>query len=53
MPIDDLYRIMKEFIELPYEHRKAMGIVGRKWMEDFFDKTKVVGETIDQLFVEK
>ena len=47
---DDLYRAMKEFIALSYEERKAMGLAGRKRMEDVFDKRKVVDKTISWLF---
>lgn len=46
---DDLYKVMKKFAELPYDKRKAMGLAGRKYMEEFFDKTKVVAETIHNL----
>lgn len=46
---EDLYRVMKHFTELPYEERKAMGLAGRKRMEEIFDKRKVVGETITEL----
>jgi galacturonosyltransferase len=45
----DLYRVMKKFTELPYEERKAMGLAGRKRMEEKFDKKKVVQTTIKQL----
>lgn len=46
---EDLYRVMKRFTELPYEERKAMGLAGRKRMEEIFDKRKVVAETIAHL----
>lgn len=46
---DDLYRCMKKMCELSYEDRKAMGMMGRKHMEDIFDKRKVVDETIMRL----
>lgn len=46
---EDLYRVMKEFVELPYEEKKAMGLAGRKHMEEVFDKKKVVEETIQKL----
>jgi galacturonosyltransferase len=46
---DDLYRVMKKFTELSYEERKAMGLAGRKRMEEMFDKKKVVEETIRNL----
>lgn len=47
---DDLYRVMKKFVELSYEERKAMGLSGRKRMEDIFDKKKVVSKTLSRLF---
>lgn len=47
---EDLYRVIKKFAELPYEERKAMGLAGRKHMEEVFDKKKVVEETICVLY---
>ena len=46
---DDLYSVMKKFIALPYEARKAMGLAGRRRMEEIFDKKKVVEETIGSI----
>ena len=46
---EDLYRVMKHFTEFPYEERKAMGLAGRKRMEEVFDKRKVVAETVKEL----
>ena len=46
---EDLYRVMKKFAVLPYEERKAMGLAGRKHMEEVFDKKKVVADTIAHL----
>lgn len=46
---DNLYQVMKEFTKLSYEERKAMGLAGRKRMENVFDKKKVVAETITGL----
>ena len=43
---DDLYKIMKKFVALPYEVRKEMGLAGRKHMENVFDKKKVVSDTV-------
>ncbi len=40
---------MKKICELSYEERKAMGLAGRKRMEDIFDKKKVVSDTIEVL----
>lgn len=47
--VDSLYEKMKKFINLTYEERKAMGMAGRKHMEEVFDKNKVVKETIEGL----
>lgn len=47
---DDLYRVMKKLVALSFEERKAMGLAGRKHMETFFDKKKVVQETISKLY---
>lgn len=46
---DDLYKVIKKFIELPYEDRKAMGLTGRKYIEEVFDKKKIVARTIEFL----
>lgn len=46
---DDLYKKMKEFTELSYEERKAMGLASRKHMENVFDKKVVVNETVSKL----
>ena len=43
---EDLYKAMKIFTKLSYAERKNMGLAGRKHMENFFDKKKVVAETI-------
>lgn len=43
---DNLYRAMKQILEMPRESRAAMGIAGRKKMELEFDKKKVVAETL-------
>lgn len=47
--IDDLYKVMKKFIGLSYQERKKMGLAGRKRMEKYFDKKKVVEKTISRL----
>lgn len=46
---EDLYQVMKRFIELPYEERKNMGLAGRKRMEKVFDKKEVVERTMRTL----
>lgn len=46
---DSLYEKMKKFTKLTYKERKAMGMAGRKHMEEVFDKRKVVKATIEGL----
>lgn len=46
---DSLYNAMAGFLSLTQEQRKTMGCVGRKHMEDVFDKKMVVAETFDGL----
>lgn len=46
---DDLYKVIKKFIELPYKERKVMGVAGRKYMEEVFDKKKIIAKTIEFL----
>ena len=47
---ESLYEAMKAMIEKTREERERMGKVGRKHMEDVFDKKKVVEETVKHLF---
>lgn len=37
---DDLCRAMKRYDKFSYEKREAMGVAGRKHLEDIFDKKK-------------
>lgn len=46
---DSLYQMMKKFMTLSYDERKAMGIAGREHMVEMFDKRKVIEETINKL----
>ena len=46
---ESLYETMKRFCALPTQKRKAMGLAGRKHMQDVFDKRKVVEETVQRL----
>lgn len=46
---ESLYEAMKRMLHTSREERAQMGRVGRKHMEDVFDKKKVVEETIIQL----
>jgi galacturonosyltransferase len=45
-----LYQAMKTMTETPRNEREQMGVIGRKHMEDVFDKKKVVADTIEHLF---
>lgn len=47
---DDLYYVMKKFVMLSCDIRTAMGLAGRKRMEEIFDKKKVVKDTVKYLF---
>ena len=47
---ESLYEAMKAMIEKTREEREQMGQVGRKHMQDVFDKNKVVSDTIKYLF---
>lgn len=46
---EDLYQLMKKFVMLPCDVKKAMGLAGRKHMEEVFDKKKIVKETLKEL----
>lgn len=46
---DDLYRVMKKLIELTYDKKRSMGLFGREYMEEKFDKRIVVKETVDKI----
>lgn len=46
---ENLYEKMKQFVELNYEDKEKMGKLGRKKMENEFDKKMVVKETIKAL----
>lgn len=47
---DSLYEKMLEFIELPYNKKQKMGLDGRNYMKEKFDKQYVVDKTIIELF---
>lgn len=47
--VDSLYAVMKQMAEMSVAERRAMGLAGRKHMEDVFDKKKVVKETMRNL----
>ncbi len=46
---EDLFRAIKEFIELPYEKKKAMGVAGRKKMEKEFNRTIIVDKYMKEI----
>lgn len=48
---EELYKKMRQFIELDVEEKKTMGVASRKHMELYFDKKKVVAETMKYLFL--
>lgn len=45
-----LYGAMKKFASLSYPQRQEMGLAGRRRMEEFFDKTYVVEDTMNAIF---
>ena len=47
--VDSLYRGMKRFISLSYKERSEMGRAGSRLMNEKFNKTKVVEDTITAL----
>jgi len=50
--VDSLYETMKKFINISYEKKVSMGKLGRKHMENVFDKMKVVDEKINSIYEE-
>lgn len=46
---EDLYQIVKHFVEVGLEEKKKMGLLSRKHIEEVFDKNKVVERTIETL----
>ena len=46
---DDLYEKIKMFVDTSYEDKVNIGLYGRNHMENFFDKRKVVGLTLEQI----
>lgn len=47
---DDLYEKMRKFLSMTHSEREQMGKVGRRHMEDAFDKEKVVDMTVNHLY---
>lgn len=48
--VNDLYKKMKLFVNLPYEQKEKMGLLGRKHMENNFDKKIIIEETMKSIF---
>lgn len=47
--VNSLCRTMKQFTDLSYEDRNAMGLAGRKRMVAIFDKQNVVSDTLARI----
>lgn len=47
--INELYRTLKYFIDVPYEKKREMGVAERKYLEKVFDKKVVIESTINCL----
>lgn len=47
---DSLCRAMRRMLQTPREERARMGLAGRRYMEEKFDKKVVVRETLRRLF---
>lgn len=48
--VDDIYFAMKKIMILSYAEREAMGLAGRRLMEDRFNKKDVVRTTLDKIY---
>ena len=46
---ENLFQVMKKFTELTLEQMQMMGVKAREHMENYFDKRKIVAETIKKL----
>lgn len=47
--VDSLVQSIIKFINLPYEQKKAMGIAGRRKMENEFDRNIVINAYMDEI----
>lgn len=47
--VNSLVKAIEKFIQLPYEKRKAMGLSGRKKVEEKFDRNLVIQAYMDEL----
>lgn len=46
---EDLYEKIKMFVYMDFDKKVDMGREGRRYMEDIFDKSKVVDETVEEM----
>ena len=44
-----LYEKMRDFVEMDFDEKVKMGREGRRYMEEIFDKDKVVKETVEKV----
>ena len=40
---------MRDFVEIDFDEKVKMGREGRRYMEEIFDKDKVVKETVEKV----
>ena len=48
---DSLYSCMRKMMQLSNDIREKMGIEGCEYISKYFDKRKVVDETVESLFM--
>ncbi|WP_455537602.1 glycosyltransferase family 4 protein [Terrisporobacter sp.] len=46
---EDLYEKIKMFVDIDFQKKVDMGREGRRYMEEIFDKDKVVEETVEEM----
>ena len=46
---EELYEKMRDFVEMDFDEKVKMGREGRRYMEEIFDKDKVVKETVEEM----
>ena len=46
---DNLYKNIRMFVEMDFDEKVKMGREGRRYMEEVFDKDKVVEETVEEM----
>ncbi|WP_233879583.1 glycosyltransferase family 4 protein [Virgibacillus halodenitrificans] len=47
--VESLFKVISNFIKLPYEQKKAMGIAGRRKMEKEFDRKIVINAYLNEI----